>query len=108
MCSWADARMKRNEVHLEARITRAAPVPLVAAPCVAGAIGGARGRTLRIMLQQGLAHGRVIVRTPFSIVVLLLRLLTPVQPAVPAPMRRKKRLCHMVSKAVVCQAAASK
>ena len=89
-------------MHLEACITRAAPEPLVAAPCVAGAIGGARVRTLRALLQQGLAHGRVTVWTPFSVVVLLLRLLTPIQPAVPGPIRRTGRLCHMVSKAVVC------
>ena len=95
-------------MYLEARITRAAPEPLVAAPCVAGAIGGARGCTLRTLLQQGLAHGRVVVRTPFSVVVLLLRLLAPIQPAVPALITRKSRLCHIVSEALICQVAASK
>ncbi len=83
-------------MHLEACITRAAPEPLIAAPCVARAIGRACGRTLRILLQQGLAHGRVIVRTPFSIMVLLLRLLSPIQTAVPAPFRREDRPCHIV------------
>ena len=94
-------------MHLEACIARAAPVPLVAAPCVAGAIGGALRRSLSALLQQGLAHGRVIVRTPFSVVVLLLRLLTPIQPAGLAPVRRKGRACHMVSIAAICRAEAS-
>ena len=83
-------------MHLEARITRAAPEALVAAPCVARAIGRARGCTLRVLLQQGLAQGRVIVWTSFSIVVLLLRLLTPIQPAVPVPIRKEDRPCHIV------------